>query len=923
IELGEIEAVLAEHPAVREVVVIALEENGSKRLVAYLVLNVAESKPTVEVWREWLQAKLPAYMVPSVFVVLDDMPLTANGKVDRKRLPVPESGRLDLETRYEAPQTVVEEKLVEIWEQVLGVASVGVEDNFFALGGDSILAIQVVSKSIQAGIRITPRQLFQYPTVRKLASMGGSLASQAEQGMVEGEVPLTPIQQWFFNQNLESVHHWNQSLLLTVAEPLNMEKLKQAIVKLMEHHDALRMRFTQTDTGWMQENRGEIGEVPVETIDLSVLEEAEQRQKIKQIAGERQASLNLSERSLVRVVYFNLGERPGRILLVIHHLVVDGVSWRILLEDLQLLYKQAEQGQVLALPAKTTSFQEWSMRLQTYAQTEEARQEAAYWVKTMEGVDPQIPVDWEGRNTVGTRSTVWVELDEELTDTLLHDISEVYGTQINEILLLALALMYRRWTGRSDMWVDVEGHERKEIGTDIDVSRTVGRFSSIYPVILRLNETVELDALIEGVKGQYRQIQEHRFGYSLFKNGSETKGDGCWNENDKRGQMVFKYLQKLDQAADNDEIFSISEGFTQVSATPNSYPLNIEANVRGGKLVINWSYQEELYAKSTIARLATWYVEELKKLIEGVRIKGIKDGGFAYLSRIKNREYYKKIFLNEISKEENCIVPIQIKGANPSLYFIHPVGGVVNEYFLLSYYLGEKHPVYAIQSPGLIYDGFFVNNMESMSMMYAEKIIEQQPEGPCILAGWSSGGIVAVETAKHLVKKGKEVKIVFVLDKSPSPINPFVGKEENIEAKVESLIKTELVQMFLLSESETIQMSQKSWKLELFKILKKREMFNFKINEKGIERFCEVMKANILTELNYDASTPYEGDLVVFQAKQNPIKDDLILEWKNCVKGDVTIIKTPGSHGTMLKSPNVQHLASHMARIMRDIIKNK
>ncbi|WP_449603932.1 condensation domain-containing protein, partial [Paenibacillus sp. Marseille-Q9583] len=367
---------LAEHPAVREGVVIALEENGSKRLAAYLVLDGVEQAPAVEAWRAWLTAKLPEYMVPSVFVIMDVMPLTPNGKVDRKRLPVPESGRPDLESGYAAPQTTVEETLLKIWEQVLGVESIGVEDNFFALGGDSILAIQVVSKSIQAGIRITPKQLFQYPTVRHLAGMAGSIAIRAEQGWVQGAVPLTPIQQWFFNQELESAHHWNQSLLLTLASPIKTEKLEQVIRKLMEHHDALRMRFIQTETGWVQENRGEIEQVPVTTIDLSVLDENEQRQEIERIAGECQGSLDLSEGPLLRVVYFNLGERPGRILLVIHHLVVDGVSWRILLEDLQLLYSQTEQGQVLALPAKTTSYQEWALGLQAYAETEEAKREA-------------------------------------------------------------------------------------------------------------------------------------------------------------------------------------------------------------------------------------------------------------------------------------------------------------------------------------------------------------------------------------------------------------------------------------------------------------------------------------------------------------------------------------------------------------------
>src|SRR5918992_2510285 len=281
-----------------------------------------------EALRGYLQGKLPPYMVPSAFVVLEALPLTPNGKVDRKALPAPEWG--GAEGAYEAPGTPTEELLVGIWAEVLGQERVGRQDNFFALGGDSILSIQVISRAKQAGLQLTPRQLFQHQSIAELAAVAGvGPGLEAEKGVVSGGVPLTPIQRWFFEQGLPEPQHFNQSVLLEVGAELEPERVQRVVRELLVQHDALRLRFSPAGGQWRQVNAGLDEGVSFGVVDLSGLAEEAQPGVVEAVAAAQQGSLNLEVGPLLRVVLFQLGvERPGRLLLGGHHLAVDGGSWR-------------------------------------------------------------------------------------------------------------------------------------------------------------------------------------------------------------------------------------------------------------------------------------------------------------------------------------------------------------------------------------------------------------------------------------------------------------------------------------------------------------------------------------------------------------------------------------------------------------------
>jgi aryl carrier-like protein len=301
IELGEIEALLNQHPAVRETAVVVRSNSAiSQRLVAYVVLH---SKKTLKIneLRRFLESKLPNYMVPAAFVILEALPLTPNGKVDRKALPMPEQIHSQSEETFIAPQTTVEKQLATIWAQALGLEKVGINDNFFELGGDSILSLQIISKAKQAGLHITPKQLFQHQTIAQLAVVASTTQRiQAEQVAVTGLLPLTPIQHWFFQQNQPEPHHWNQTVLLQVQQSIDPVVLEQAVQLLQTHHDVLRSRFvTEVAFQAVIVSPDDVNVVPLTRFDLSALAKEEQTAAIEATAAKLQGQLESVRRTVI------------------------------------------------------------------------------------------------------------------------------------------------------------------------------------------------------------------------------------------------------------------------------------------------------------------------------------------------------------------------------------------------------------------------------------------------------------------------------------------------------------------------------------------------------------------------------------------------------------------------------------------------
>ncbi|HEY53756.1 MAG TPA: non-ribosomal peptide synthetase, partial [Caldilineae bacterium] len=633
---------------------------GRKRLIAYIVANGNEITQMELV--QFLAERLPSYMIPAAFVFMDSLPLLPNGKVDRRALPDADISRPALASDFVAPATPAEQKLADIWSELLGIEQVGVHDNFFELGGDSILSIQVVSRAQQAGLHFQAKQLFQHPTIAGLASVATEKAAiHAEQGVLTGPAPLTPIQHWFFDLGLPSPHHWNQSILLEIPAPLPPEHLRLAIDALLAHHDALRMRFHFENGAWVQRMADVDGETPVEVVGLAETPENELPGRIEQVAAQAQTSLNLQNGPLLRAVYMDLGpQRSHRLLLVLHHLVVDGVSWRILTEDLQTALAQIGNGKRILLPPKTTSFRYWAERLQDYAGSDDVAQQIDYWLSVQSAEPPSLPIDFPGGvNNEASAASVSAFLGQEDTRVLLHDIPAVFDSDVNEALLAALLRAFSKWTGSRTLLLEQEGHGREDLFEDVSLARTVGWFTSMYPLRLTLPASAEVDGkqqrasglatnlnrsllqqpepaapeadsgrVLKSVHEQVQALPQRGIGYGLLRYLHPDPAVRSRLASLPPAQISFNYLGQFDSESQS--------GVSTIGVAPENrgperdhkgrrhHLLEISASIVDGELRLNWRYSRNLHRPQTIQALSDDFVAALRDLVEQGRAESEK-----------------------------------------------------------------------------------------------------------------------------------------------------------------------------------------------------------------------------------------------------------------------------------------------------------
>jgi amino acid adenylation domain-containing protein/non-ribosomal peptide synthase protein (TIGR01720 family) len=647
IEPGEVESLLTQHADVRQAIVLAREDApGEKRLTGYVVA-AEQREPSAGELHEFLKGRLPDYMIPSAWVVLEEIPLSPSGKVDRRRLPAPDRTKLELEQSYVAPRTEVEATLAGIWAQLLGLERVGVHDNFFQLGGDSILSIQIVSRANQAGLRLTPKQLFQHQTIAELTPVVETTRhAQHETPASPGAVPLTPIQQWFFEQGFVDSHHYNQAVLLEVRHAVDTAKLEQVIGRLVAQHDALQLRFKPQEGEWRQINVGVDEPVHFERVDLSSLAVDEQASAIEAAATTLQTSLDLTHGPLMRAALFDMGEgKAGRLLLVIHHLVIDGVSWRILLEDVHAGYEQLSRAGSVEFFPRTTSFKRWAERLQEHAQSEGLRRELPFWLSEERPGVKSLPRDYiGGLNTMMSTGIVSCMLSPEETRALLQDVPGTYHTEINDALLTALALALAVWTGESQWLIDLEGHGREEIAEDIDVSRTVGWFTSGFPVWLNLNEARGVGESLKAVKEQLRAIPRRGVGYGVLRYMSGDEDIAHRLRMLPQAEIIFNYFGQLDQALAESVLFEPareSAGPYQSGRQHRSHLLELNSSVAGGQLQMAWTFSEDVHRRETIEALAEGMIDALRLLIAHCRTapqSGHTPSDFPLVPRITQRQ---------------------------------------------------------------------------------------------------------------------------------------------------------------------------------------------------------------------------------------------------------------------------------------------
>ena len=611
VELGEIEAAVVRHPDVADAVVVAREDAAqSKQLVAYVVPR-AGTRPAATELRGFLAQALPDYMLPSALVLLDALPLTPNGKLDRGALPAP-ADQPDGRGDGAPPTSPAERVLARIWSETLGRERIGVHDNFFESGGDSILAIEIIAHAHAAGLKVTLRQFFAHQTIAGLAAV--AVIEDARDGhaaAVEGPVALTPIQRWFLDRELPEPHHFNQAFLFAVPPDLDPDRLEAALAAVLAHHDALRLRFSRDGDGWRSRTAAV---APEEVLVRAALPASDG--ELERAAARAQASLDLADGPLVRAAWFDGGrERPGRLLLALHHLAVDVVSWRILVEDLVTAYRGAA-----ALPAKTTSFQEWAERLVRHAAAPELAAELAFWTRSAAPA-PGIPLDHPGGgpNSVATERTVTASLDADDTAALLGPVNAAYRTQPDDLLLCALALALRDRFGLDEPLVDLERHGREDIFEDVDLTRTVGWFTSLFPVRLAVGAAPDAGAALVAVKEQLRAIPRRGIGFGLLRYlhpDPEVRSSlAAWPGASISFNYVGRWRSTL--AADPGLLRPLPGPAGAVVAARNARPhaLELLVGVVDDRLEARWSYSANLHERATVERLAETYAERLRQLV--------------------------------------------------------------------------------------------------------------------------------------------------------------------------------------------------------------------------------------------------------------------------------------------------------------------
>ena len=610
IEPGEIEAALLAHPGVGEAVVLARRTgSGRKYLVGYVV-PTGEIAPDAAGLRSFLAAGLPEYMVPSAIVMLPEFPLTTAQKVDRRALPDPDMGPAS-GSAHVVPEGFVQRTLAEIWARTIGVERVGVEDNFFALGGDSILALQVVSRAHRAGLRLTSKDLFQWQTIASLSPhVVAAVSADRPVGQAAGRAPLSPIQRFLFDRyTIPAV--CNQFVVAELAGDVDEAALRASVAAMLVHHDALRTRFASEDGERSQHVVDTTDDSVFAKVDLSGVPESDLDAVLAREVEAAQGKVDFEHGPLLKVVLFTTAGGP-RLLLTAHHLVVDGVSWRILLEDLETGYEQACRGEAVDLGAATNSLRDWARRLAEHAETGRLDHEIDYWTTVGTSGEAELPVDRDGINSVRSQKQVRVELDADTTTALLREVPDVYRTEINDVLIAALAAVLSGWTGNERVLIGVEGHGREELFDDIDLTRTVGWFTTYFPAAVDAG-VGDWGARLKSVKEQLRAIPRRGLGYGVLSYCRSTRPLADL----PRPRVSLNYLGQFDTVGQEGPLLAaVSEiGLHLDPAELRPHLLDVVGAVRSGRLEFSWYYSENVHDERTVERLASAFAGAVTAIV--------------------------------------------------------------------------------------------------------------------------------------------------------------------------------------------------------------------------------------------------------------------------------------------------------------------
>ncbi len=613
LELPEIEAALLTHACVRSAAVVLHREERRSGLVGYVTATSPDRAPGGDELRQHLKNVLPEYMIPRTFVSLEELPTSSSGKVDRLKLPPPPSLNDADGQQRRLPRNAIEHELSRIWAELLGVENVGIDDNFFEVGGDSILSIQIIARARASGIGLTPRQIFQHQTIAEIATVAETAPTRPPYREHLGPAPLTPIQRWFFEQNFQERNHWNQALIFRPTEPLERGALEAAIAAVHNHHDALRLRFHCRNGVWHQELR------PLQAEDICAVRLIEcpvgqLASVIQEEATAVNASLDITRGPLIRALLLRMSEGEQRLLVVIHHLVVDGVSWRILIEDLTLAYRQLARAENVRLPERTSSYSEWARLLAARAEDCALDNEIDLWVRALTPMS-RLPRDLDaGENRESSAGCVDRALTRSETSAL-RNLRRSRGVSVDEALIAALSLVVTRWANEPSCQIMIERHGREPIADSVDVSRTIGWFTSEFPARIELAPGAGVHDAINAVKEVFSVTPANGISYGLLRYGRSRDPATARLCSLPEPELSFNYLGEFDSSLTASQLLSVAAetpGSTVAPSALRSQLLALDSEIIAGQLRIHWTYSRAIHWPETVERLASEYVQILR-----------------------------------------------------------------------------------------------------------------------------------------------------------------------------------------------------------------------------------------------------------------------------------------------------------------------
>ncbi|MBO0932990.1 non-ribosomal peptide synthetase [Fibrella aquatilis] len=908
IELGEIEAVLRQAPGVKNGVVgTRLQNQTVTGLIGYVEPTETYNQREVIAF---LRSRLAVYMVPATLVEVAKIPQTASGKADKKALAL-----LGQTTKTTQPVdmdalTPVEHQLLLIWQQLLRTDAITVDSDFFELGGDSIGVLQLVNRARTGGLYIKPQTLLAHPTIRELARcIGTPVAASGEQGVLTGPVDLMPIQQYFLEEGMSA--HYNQAGLLKLDKRIDQRMMAVVVQQLVAQHDALRLAYRVLPGGYEQVYTDAAGQLTVE--DRSEVEPQELKAAVTAICAHYQRSLALTDGPIYRFVWIKMpaSESHNRLFMVVHHLAIDGVSWRVLLDDMDQCLTATMSAKDVVFGPKTHAYRQWGVAMRQFALQPAVVQQRDFWQSVVADAQP-LPVDYQPTETVTHQSTTTLSasLHSAQTQQLLQTTLQAYGVDINELLLTVLWQSFTAWSQQPTLVLGLEGHGREPIDADTDVAQTVGWFTNLYPVRLSLGDAATAPAaLLAAARQQLRLIPDKGMAYGALRYlhtdpavRASMKQHTAWNE------LIFNYLGQMDNVIQESKWMQPTTesdepiGDSIDPARPLTTKMTIAAFVQNGQFTISITYSDRQYAANTIGALATSFIGHLQQFI--------------------SRQPTWSRSLEQADDITNLhVVCLQPDGTDLPVFMVPGGYGQADFYADLANAFGPSQPFYGLQTLGTLPGETPQESVEAIAQQNVAWLRATQPQGPYRLMGHSFGTRVAFEMALQLESEGETVDFLAVIDEPVAkPVLDRSQKYEKLIGYLDSYVTQNALPLptgwqQALYTQLPLNTLHETWAAFI------AQLAHFGIDQTFIAPFEQMLKVAIAgLNVSYMPTRKINAPICLLKADDsNWDGHSPDLGWATCTD-HLQVVSTPGNHLTLLIDERAAQTAAVLLQQMNAVL---